>query len=159
MKKYLLIIGVMLLTMFACRSDDIPYSKDLFIEFTSGPAAADRGPVTFIRVHPDGTGGFLLESGKIFTFISKTDGKKKTKEDILRTKNLTEDQVKNLVGTFNDSGFFDLDKFYRDPDILDGDVKLIYIRLGSVEKNVVCLNYIQKGFKSVEKGIKSLWKP
>ena len=140
----------------------IPEYKNIFeAEFKTGPAAADRGPASFIRISniPDDTISFILISGQQFRFHSKEDGSLIYKTDTLTTKIISKKDIEKLIELFGSNDFMSMNSHYKDPDFIDGDYKSIILKVDNFVKSVSCLNYNkQKQFNEIELAIKELAK-
>lgn len=153
-KKTVVVIISMLasvLVLSACQTEkaaEVPAGFSL--TWTSGPTHADRGAHNFIKITKSDSGQtYVFTSGKKFSFISKEDGARKKTTSIELEKKLTSDQMLELYQLIIDEDILDMKERYRNPDIMDGDYKLLNISWQGVEKKVSAVNMNPDGLKKV----------
>jgi hypothetical protein len=147
-----------------CRQNQpINVPADFAVLHMQGPTHADWGSHHFIRINPNPAGHgpdrFLLERGTRDSIISKETGTLKVVETILLTKELYSSDILPFMRVLQENSFANMNKRYRDPDIMDGDYERLLVTWDGQSKNVLLVNRTLKRFSLIVKSLRQLGEP
>lgn len=133
---------------------------DFQLEYVTGPTHAEWDSHHFIKIRYSPGKDHLLEltTGFWNRSISTQDGKMKKQETILAVKQLTQAECLSLYNTISENHFFELEKTYVDPQILDGSYRHLEIKANGKFKKVAVVNRSQKQFDRIVTSLEQLAK-
>lgn len=159
---YRFVIFIIVGCFFAggCKENQpISVPADFAALYMRGPTHADRGSHHFIRINPADGGRFVLERGVRDSIISKETGTLKEIETILLTKELYSSDILSFMRVLQENRFADMNKRYRDPDIMDGDYERLLVSGDGQSKNVLLVNRTLKRFSLIVNSLEQLVVP
>ena len=151
---YKILFTLSLLFFTACQQEQKEMPKDLTIMYSTGSTHADRAPEKFINIVPSGK-SWKYTYGKKFRFISKDIGYK-TKETILKTKDLTKSEVKAIFMKLLKYNFFKMKRSYINQEIMDGSYQTLKVSSKDKEKIVSLVNQENADFDAIIKSIEGI---
>ncbi len=144
-----------------CQEDQLEsVPADFAVLYMQGPTHADRGSHHFIRINPNPAGHgpdrFLLEQGAHDSIISKETGTHKEVETILFTRELFSSDILPFIGVLQKNRFANMNKRYRDPDIMDGGYERLVVTSNGQSKSVLLVNRTLERFSLIVKSLVQL---
>ena len=115
---------------------DVP--GDFRLEFQRGAYPEYRAKNRFFKIEPDGKGYFEITGGTYYMFDSKSDGRPKYEQTILKTVKITD--IGPVINSLFRNHLFDFDEFYQNNLVSDGSFKRIHLTYLGKNKTVTIIN-------------------
>lgn len=147
----------LILVLAGCPKPPVTAIPDGFsVSWVSGPTHKERGGHDYLEVAKTKAGHYALHQGTRYHFISKQDGALREQAVTQPSIMLTGGDVLALYQLILDEDILDMDRSYKDPDIMDGDYRTLTIRQGSQEKTITAVNVKPKAMMKVYQHLRAL---